>query len=328
MSQSTRYAVGDLLNQVCGIAKISAKNVLRRAGLPADFIEQSNSMVDIAKFFELWNAVEKEAKSIDSILAMGIAYARGPFASPVFAFSCSETVESGIARLAEFKPLIGPLGVKLERNEDSLTITHESLDPDHTLPATFGLLESTYIIECARNCTAEPIVPLVVTCPSPDSRTAVFSEYFGVTVTNSDECKIVFSDSDAKLPLLTRNDSLWSVLGPELSKQLEKQHDSSSTKNRVKEVIVATLAGGAVSSDLVAKKLYLSKRSMQRKLNEEGTTFQKVITETRIELSEHYLAKPEISLTEISYLLGFKDQTSYFRAHQDWLGMTPLEMRK
>jgi len=328
MSQSTRYDVGDIVKQACGIAKISTENVLRRAGLPADFIEQSNSTVDIAKFFELWNALEKEAGSIESILAMGIAYARGPFASPVFAFSCSDTVESGLARLAKFKPLIGPLGINIERNEDRLTITHQSIDADHALPAIFGLLESTYIIECARNCTGEPVVPLVVTCPSADSQTAAFSDYFGVTVTYAEECKVVFSDSDAKLPLLTRNDSLWSVLGPELKKQLEKQHDSSSTKSRVKEVVVATLAGGAVSSDLVAKKLYLSKRSLQRKLNEEGTTFQKVLTETRMELSEHYLSQPEISLTEISYLLGFKDQTSYFRAHQDWLGKTPLETRK
>jgi len=328
MSNSTRYAVGELLVQVCGVAKISSERLLRRAGLPADFFELSDTSVGIEKFFELWNAVEQEAESLDTILALGIGYARGPFASPVFAFSCSETVEHGLDRIAEFKPLMGPLGLDIERENDSLVLTHNTLDAAYTLPPIFGLLESIYIIECARNCTGEHIVPLMISCPSPDSTSAVLTDFFGIEVKVADHCKLAFSESDAKLPLLTRNDSLWSVLGPQLSKQLEKQHDPSSTKSRVKEVLVATLAGGMVSSDGVANKLYLSKRSLQRRLSEEGTTFQKVLTETRIELSAHYLAQPEISLTEIAYLLGFKDQTSYFRAHQEWLGKTPLEARK
>jgi AraC-like DNA-binding protein len=62
-------------------------------------------------------------------------------------------------------------------------------------------------------------------------------------------------------------------------------------------------------------------------LTNEGASFQRVVDETRRELAEHYLARPDLSLADVSYLLGFKDQGSFFRAAHRWFRMTPRQYR-
>jgi AraC-like DNA-binding protein len=62
-------------------------------------------------------------------------------------------------------------------------------------------------------------------------------------------------------------------------------------------------------------------------LSEEGTSFQSLVEETRRELAEDYLARRDLSSADVAYLLGFKDQGSFFRAAQRWFSMTPQKYR-
>jgi AraC-like DNA-binding protein len=63
-------------------------------------------------------------------------------------------------------------------------------------------------------------------------------------------------------------------------------------------------------------------------LAEEGTSFQRLVDETRRELAENYLVRRDLSLAAVAYMLGFKDQGSFFRAAQRWLSMTPTQYRQ
>lgn len=323
-----RYAIVDQLQQVCSIADIPVEIVLRGAGLPDDFVDQPDTSVDAVKYFELWDAFAKALASPDAVLKLGLAYAHGPFVSPLFAFSCSETVERGLQNLARFKPLCGPVTMQVERAEDALLVTFQATDSNIALPSSLSLFEIVYIIECARIYTSKHIVPLVASCPGSELATDAMAEHLGIAVSESIHTQLVFSLQDAQQRLVTRNDALWQTLEPDFKQRLAAQQSSGTTRDRVKTILIETLAGGVVTSAQVANKLYTSKRSLQRKLSDEGVTFKQILTETRLELSQHYLAQPDLSLGEISYLLGFQDQTSFFRAYQIWTGETPGETRK
>ena len=73
--------------------------------------------------------------------------------------------------------------------------------------------------------------------------------------------------------------------------------------------------------------LFRSQRTLQRRLQEEGTSFQTLLDDTRRELAEQYLAQPGMSLLEIAYLLGFADPSNFFRAFRRWFDATPGEYR-
>jgi len=327
MTWPTQYDVVTPLQQVCELAGLSVERVLRRAGLPLDFIYQKNTSVVAHTYFDLWRAFEKETNEEDAILELALRYAHGPFASPIFAFSCSENVETGLRQLSKFKPLIGPVIMDVKRSEDALVTTFVSSDPYTTLPASMSIFELTYIVECARTYTSKHIVPILASCPETSHSTNAVADQLGIEITDASETQLVLSDKDAQLPLITRNDSLWETLEPDFINRLKSSQEPVSMSNRVKNVLIEVLAGGTVTSELVANKLHTSKRSLQRRLSQEGVTFQKILSDTRLDLSKHYLAQQELSLGEISYLLGFKDQTSFFRAYQKWTGETPNSTR-
>jgi AraC-like DNA-binding protein len=87
------------------------------------------------------------------------------------------------------------------------------------------------------------------------------------------------------------------------------------------------LPSGESSVDAVCRRLGTSVRTLQRRLREEGDTFQAILNRTRESLARHYLKRPELTATEISFLLGYEDPSSFFRAFTSWTGTTPEQAR-
>jgi AraC-like DNA-binding protein len=78
----------------------------------------------------------------------------------------------------------------------------------------------------------------------------------------------------------------------------------------------------------VSKRLGLSARTLQRKLNEEGTSHQELLDELRRDLSRNYLLEPNMSVAEAAFLLGFSDPSAFHRAFRRWTGMTPKQFQR
>lgn len=96
---------------------------------------------------------------------------------------------------------------------------------------------------------------------------------------------------------------------------------------KVKQEIVRDLHGGEASRDTIAARLGLSPRTMQRRLDENGISFAGLLDEVRAELAKNKLQGSDLSLTEIGFLLGFSEQSSFNRAFKRWVGQTPREYR-
>ena len=91
--------------------------------------------------------------------------------------------------------------------------------------------------------------------------------------------------------------------------------------------LLESLPSGKPSQQDMASALHLSLRSLQRKLSERGLTYDKVLGEVRRDLAENYIMQPHLSVSEISYLLGFSSSTNFSRNFKSWMGATPREYR-
>ena len=100
-----------------------------------------------------------------------------------------------------------------------------------------------------------------------------------------------------------------------------------SVGQRVRTVLLRALPSGQVGIDRVATRLAMSRRSLQRHLQAEGLSYQLVLRETRLSLARHYLSKTELPSSEISFLLGFDEPNSFYRAFRQWTGHTPEDSR-
>ena len=87
------------------------------------------------------------------------------------------------------------------------------------------------------------------------------------------------------------------------------------------------MAAWSMSRDVIAARLHLSDRTLQRRLLAETSSFAQLLDETRCELARQYLSDAHRSLGEVADLLGFADQSNLFRACRRWFGMPPGQYR-
>lgn len=324
---ATRYPVGASLKQMGTLLKISPERALRRVGLSATLADDEDIQVGAETYFRLWDAMCAEAARPGIEMDLAMAYAHGPFIPPIFAFSCAETLGLGLKRLSDFKPLIGPVEMKVERHGKGLTVTMRSSEPGLAIPPSMGLFELLYITECARTFTGSNVTPLETSLPGRYELDDACRKFLGKAPKATGIVSLTFSAEDADLPLITRSPSLWETLEPGFVEQLEERMGTATMSGKIKSALTETLPGGSTSVEAMARKLNVSKRSLQRRLSEEGTSFQKLLDETRFEMSDRYLKETGLSLPEISYLLGFRETSSFFRAFHAWTGTTPGDYR-
>jgi AraC-like DNA-binding protein len=84
---------------------------------------------------------------------------------------------------------------------------------------------------------------------------------------------------------------------------------------------------GGVADEKVAAQLNMSERSLQRRLNEVGTTFRTLLEGVLKDLASTYVSDPDIELVEDALLLGFSDQSAFSRAFKRWTGFSPSKVR-
>ncbi len=104
--------------------------------------------------------------------------------------------------------------------------------------------------------------------------------------------------------------------------------DVEHTPNRVRAEIMEQLPNGNLSDESVAEALHMTSRTLHRRLKEHDTSFRDVLGEVRRELAEQYIADPTLTLTEITFLLGFAEASSFSRAFRRWTGQSPSAARE
>lgn len=92
--------------------------------------------------------------------------------------------------------------------------------------------------------------------------------------------------------------------------------------------LIEALPIGAVAIDDVAGRLGVSKRTLQRKLSEDGTSYQKQLNHVRELLAKRYLTTTSMRSNEIAFMLGYLELNSFLHAFNTWTGLSPSEYRK
>ena len=138
----------------------------------------------------------------------------------------------------------------------------------------------------------------------------------------------MFSKEDALAPFISRNESMWEFFEPELKRRLSMMETDDSYAARVRSALMELLPSGECTINDVAKKLGYSKRSLQSKLQEEDTNFQKQLNHTRELLAKTYLANTDMTAGDIAFLLGYQEIGSFLRAFSAWTGKKISEYRQ
>ena len=139
---------------------------------------------------------------------------------------------------------------------------------------------------------------------------------------------IVFRATDAQRPFVTRNAELLAMLAPQFEEELKQESGDENFVERVRIAIQQKLTGRRPTIEAIADALHISSRTLQRRLQDEGSSFQRVLEEARHHLARHYLNNSVLELNEAAYLLGYEDSNSFVRAFRTWEGVPPARWRE
>jgi AraC-like DNA-binding protein len=104
--------------------------------------------------------------------------------------------------------------------------------------------------------------------------------------------------------------------------------DKADIISRVKQIIIQSLSSGNCNKQRVANEMAMSPSALQQKLAQRNSSFQDLLAQVRQSLALAYMEQARVSITEMSFLLGFADTSSFTRAFRRWTGKSPRDYRR
>jgi AraC-like DNA-binding protein len=164
--------------------------------------------------------------------------------------------------------------------------------------------------------------------PVPDGGDEPYTDYFGAPVRfDCAGAAYVMPRSEMDVPLQGGCPEL-AQFNDNIAAEYIAKLDRSDVVANVRARIIELLPSGECSQSQVAADLFLGPRTLQQRLVDRGTSFHELLNDMRRELATGYLSRSGISVTEITFLLGFADVSNFTRAFKRWTGMSPTRYRE
>ncbi len=329
MAISILASAGRILWRYLEANKVDADALFRRCGLDPAVIHEPRTRYP----FPLICSALVEAAVITRRNNIGLELAR--FYNPLdlnalgVSFLSSDTLTEAFQRLVRYESALNSnLRVSIEESDGCIQLI--SVVPG--IPGNAAQIvedaRTAVLVDLCRTGLDRSLDPMEVCFTYPEPKST--GDHFGVF-----RCPLKFSQpvstisfdiADARRPFTAANREL-AVSGDRILEGVIKDLQSSGVISQVKKAIIANLPSGTPDQDDIAKQVFVSSRTLQRKLAEENTNFRTLLLEVRRELAERYIADKAMPLVEISYMLGFSDTSSFSRAFKQWTGTTPATFR-
>jgi AraC-like DNA-binding protein len=309
---------------------ISIPAVLRKAGLPQDLFEQKRVLVSTEELFALWRSIGSVSTDPLIGLRLGVETRTERFHPMGIAALSTDNFFAGVKHMARYKKLTAPEEILYELNESEFSVVFRWLLSVDSEPPVLTDYCHAWMLTIARHGTGnQRLTPLRVEYLQPRTNLRAIERHFGCEVeVGASRNAIVFRAADATAPFVTRNAELLDLLAPQFEEQLRQFKAEDTFVELVRRAIQDRLTGHRPSIDVIAQALHTSPRTVQRRLQDAGYSFQRVLDEARHQMARYYLSNSVLELNEAAYMLGFEDPNSFGRAFRIWEGMPPSNWRE
>jgi len=303
---------------------------LRLAGLSLEQLEDPDARLDPAAIFSLWRQAYLDMN--DPALALHVAESlpRGAYRAVEYLAAHAPTVGAAYSKIADYFSVIDSTTELVIDTE----VDHVSLGPRHTSdhPSAYPAIE--YMLAAChlrvRDMTGTEHRPIAVDFAAPPQpHSAELERVFGCPVAfEADAHRLRFALRDWNAPTAHPDPDLLMVL-EEHARILKERHPSStSLLQALDQLLERAWESGEPTVEATARQLGLSARTLQRRLREEGTAFAERVDDARRRATLRWLRCTDLSLAEVAYFVGFKEQASLSRAVRRWTGLTPRQLRQ
>lgn len=306
--------------------------LLSRAGLSTTAVESSSERIPASRQIKFLNLIA--AFIDDELLGMHLAYRFEPREAGLFYFvlASSETLREALRRIDRYTCLVNE-GVRVTCVSTSEGIGVRCAYTGMSRYSDRHQMEFilTIVSRIVAQITGLRVRPTQMSVSHPAFvRKKEASAIVGCEIhyaASADE--VIFPQSIADQKLIQADPYLSNLLMGYCEEALaSKTRPVDDLKTRVENAIVSLLPHGMAKSLEVARLLGTSERSLSRQLAAQDLSFSRILAALRLDLAKYYLSFSDLPVSEIAWLLGFKEPTAFSHAVRRWTGKSPAALRK
>jgi AraC-like DNA-binding protein len=309
---------------------LDARALLAEAGIDRAALEAPGARLATEKISRLWELAAERSGNPSIALAQHDVVRPASFDVVGYTMMSCANLQAAFERLVRYLRILSDaLTMRLGHRRGGYLVTFDLSGGDRPVPRQRVEFIFVTLLNFVRWVSGRDVHPLQVEMlyPAP-ADPALHRAAFRCPISfDASVNALLFSLADLEKPLPTSNPKLAELHERYAGEYLER-FDHAQTSYRVRELIIRRLPDGEPRRDQVARELCMSERTLQRRLGEEATSFLHLLDDTRRELARQHLERLHLSLGEAAFLLGFTDQSSFFRACKRWFGLPPGEYRK
>ena len=247
-----------------------------------------------------------------------------------YAMYFSATLGAALHRLARYsRIIIDVMRTDLEtidRQLVAIAVSHRALGAG--LPAAVDAELATIVGMC-REITGVDLAPCEVAFSyDQPASTEEHRRFFRCPLRFSRPAsKIVLRQRDLALPIARGDETLAGYLDEDAEHVLRTLVEGTSLREQTRSAIWALLSEGRPSVPRIASALQLPRRTLQRRLAQEGTNLQTEIDNIRKTMAMAAVRVRGTSIEEIAFVLGYKEPSTFYRSFKRWTGKTPHQYR-
>lgn len=310
---------------------ISKSALLSAAGLDPDLFSKPDNRVPCRSSGLLLKTATEMAN--DETLPLHLGQQVQPTHFSVFGYLMlnAPNIREVYARCLKYQGLVGDgLHIDFEENGKEACVTVSLHEPD-MLPYRRYVMEFHFAVHVTmqRQFLGKIVYPLAVyfehSAPEDLSQhRSLFNceLYFGAGC-----YKMVFPSSILDENITHANPQLYAMFQKIADEMLSKITEKQYVSWKVSRLLLDLLPNSKPNIETVAGEMALGVRTLQRKLRDEGFSFNELLTKVRKEMAIQHLGRRQLSIAEISYLLGFSEPSVFHRSFKKWTGQTPTDYR-
>jgi len=305
------------------------------AGLSDTMLEDPDGRVPVENYVALWETIERDPRAIAFGLSLGKQLGVDALGVVGYVMQHAPDVRTALHCLQRFNGLLGD-GVGPQLTEAGDRASLQRVEPPRvarlqslSIAAPLGTV--TLLRQLAGVPEHEPIAleagfqhPPLPPAPLHELQTALACPL----AFNQSETRLVLPHAFLDRALVAPNSALLAYLERHARALLTKVRDPTSTSERVRTLLSERLREGEPTQASVAKLCGMSERTLQRRLQEEATTFAQLLDEVRHALARMYLTDSQLAVFEVAFLLGYSEPSAFNRAFRRWTGASPSEFRR
>jgi AraC-like DNA-binding protein len=326
-------ASGTMARLACAqtkMAGVALQPLLKSAGLTLHQIEEPHARLPVRNQIIFLNLVSEALKDdflgfhlaqLPDLREIGLLY---------YVLASSETLIEALQRAARYSSLNNE-GISLKCIDGmDVGMSFHYVGVSRHLDRHQIEFWVTALVRTCRQLTGRRLLPTrLQLIHLREQSGAKFAEFFGNDIefgAVTDE--IVFPQGDRNLRVVSADPYLNSLLIEYCEEALSHRPTVRGPfRSSVENAIVPLLPHGKARADEIARRLGVSQRTFARRLALEGVTFSDLLESLRSDLARRYFADPDLSISQIAWLLGYREVGAFSHAFKRWTGKTPRQAR-